>query len=740
MQQNFEIRVLPTSGTQEAGGYWSNPSRITADDGSEASYFQGGGSPAKNLIASGFPIPTLPPGAVVDGIALNVKQVITSIPPEITVLPVALNIVGSTTKPIVFNGITGGPNEKWGKTTITQSDLNNLQVLINATSIGGISGSLYIDCVYVIVYWHIELPNAPADVPTRVDYKVFSNDGIFLGKLPDVSSRLAFSQDINSAGSSIEINCGRFIQNEIITDVLQTEASTDILTENNENILTEFNDQKIALGSSDDRVLYKNGNRIKVVLYNYWYPNGKVMFSGQVNKISLSYGGDYSVKMLVYSDGIDLDNYLLQPANSFSYTNDAVQSTQNTNTEIQATIMGGGDKNGGPNFWTSLGQTFKTGAIQRIGAIIIYATGGTPLKVTLRNGSPTGAIMGIAYANAPSAPDQVAFYFTTPINVSQNANYFFSVEIDPTGMPKDTTRSATIYRTTANPYADGVAYRSTDTAPSWSSSIGGDLYFITQSASLGNTTVTYTSQDPITGMVAPSLADYNLKGGLITARDLTAAGISLTYAFNSSTIFEVIRKALELSPVGYYSYVDLGTAQIDIDNASTTADFVVTRGKNINKLDLILTIENISNVLLLSGGDTGGGDNLLKTYNDPISIDKYGSRTRLKSDNRVTLSATANATGLTYIEENSGEQQETSITVLNTDMDITLLTPGKTIGFRNFGQLIDSLVLQISRREYNPDSVTLTLGRLPVRMNDVIAGINLAMKYQETYNNPTSPS
>jgi len=739
MQQNFEIRVLPTSGTQAAGGYWSNPSRITADDGSEASYFQGSGSPAKNLIASGFPIPTLPPGAVVDGLALNIKQVITSIPPEITVLPVALNIAGSSTKTIVFNGLTGGPEDKWGLSTITQSDLNNLQVLINATSIGGVSGSLYIDCVYVIVYWHIELPNAPADVPTRVDYKVYSNDMVYLGNLPDVSSRLAFSQDINSAGSSIEINCGRFIQNEIITDVLQTEASTDILTEDNETILTEFNDQKIALGSSDDRVLYKNGNRIKVVLYNYWYPNGKIMFSGQVNKLSLSYGGDYSVKMLVYSDGIDLDNYLLQPESSFSYTNDAVQTTSNATYDVTGAIMGGGGKGGGLTNWTIIGQKFRTGSIERIGAIKVYGYGAANLICTLYDSAGL-VVLATAKASAPSVAGQITFYFTVPVEVSQNTLYYFAISVDPAGMPKDTSTSATLYRNTANVYADGDAYISTNTAPTWSTSIGGDMYFITQSASLGNTTVTYTSQDPITGMVAPALAGYNVKGGLITARDLTPAGLTLTYAFNSSTIFEVIKKALELSPVGYYSYIDLGTAEIDIDNASTTADFVVTRGKNINKLDLVLTIENVSNILLLAGGDTGGGDNLLRTYNDPISIDKFGSRTRFKSDNRVTLTATADATGETYIEENSSEQQETSITVLNTDMDITLLTPGKTIGFRNFGQLIDSLVLQISRREYNPDSVTLTLGRLPVRMNDVIAGINLAMKYQETYNNPTSPS
>lgn len=740
MQQNFVTRLLPGTGQQAVGGKWSNPGNITVEDGNYASFTNlSMGSPSLALQGLNFPVPTLPPGAVVDGIALNVIGQKTGT--FVTLDPVSLNISGSSTKEVVFGGLTGGPADKWGKSSISQSDLTNLVTSFNASSIGGVDGTgVFIDAVYLIIYWHIELPNTPADVPTRFDYKMYSNDGVFLGNLPNVSSRFAFSQDINSAGSSIDILCGSFIENEVTTSVLQTEAGADLLTEASQPILAEFNDQKIALGNSDDRVLYKNGNRVKVWMYNHWYPNGKLMFSGQINKMALSYGGDYSVKLTAYSDGIDLDNYLLQPASSFSYTNDVVQNTSNTTTNVTATIMGAGGKDGSPTYWTSLGQTFKAGAIQRIGAIIVYGVGMANLKLTLRANSPTGGIIGTAYAAAPSVAGNIPFYFTTPINVIQGANYFFSVEIDMAGVPKDTTASATIYRTTANAYADGAAYRSTNSAPAWSTSIGGDLRFTTQSASLGNTTVTYTSKDPITEMVAPALADYNTKGGLIEARNLVPAGVALTYAFNSSTIFEVIKKAIELSPVGFYSYVDLGTAEIDIANASETADFVVTRSKNVNKLDLVLTIENISNVLLFSGGEIGGGDNLLRTYSDPNSISQYGSRTRVKSDNRVTIDATANAVGETYIEENADEQQETSITVLNEDMDITLLTPGKTIGFRNFGSLIDGLVLQISRREYNPDSVTLTLGRLPVRMNDVIAGINLALKYQETYNNPSSPS
>jgi hypothetical protein len=133
---------------------------------------------------------------------------------------------------------------------------------------------------------------------------------------------------------------------------------------------------------------------------------------------------------------------------------------------------------------------------------------------------------------------------------------------------------------------------------------------------------------------------------------------------------------------------------------------------------------------------------LFRDYPDSESSAFYGLRTVAQTDNRVTTTATANAIGDTFIEENSDEQQETSLTVLNEHMDITLLTPGKTIGFRNFGNFIDDLVLQVVRRDgnYSKGTATLTLGRLPVRMNDEVERINRQLLNEQTINNPTAPS
>jgi len=235
------------------------------------------------------------------------------------------------------------------------------------------------------------------------------------------------------------------------------------------------------------------------------------------------------------------------------------------------------------------------------------------------------------------------------------------------------------------------------------------------------------------------LTDYNSRGGRITARDLEPTGLSLTYTFSSATIFDALKKVIELAPSGYYSYIDLGTSEIDIKNSSTIADFTVVKGRDINNLNMALSIENVKNYLLLSGGETGG-TNLFRYYQDTESSYNYGVRLSSKSDNRVTLANTADAIGSTFIGENAHEVQETTLTLLNTSVDITKFIPGKTIGFRSFGSFIDDMVLQVVRRSLSPDTVTLTLGRLPVSTTAEIQRLNRELTLEQTINNPTQPS
>lgn len=721
MQNPQQTTLLPTAASTGGTFPWSNPSRITADDGSSATLFPGG-STSGWIRGSTFGF-SLPPFAVIDGIGVYIDGSEGS-----TSSTINIGIAGTDTPGASFGVENGGSEEKWGLDEITVADLASLEVTIDTTTFGA-GGSASIDYISVTVYWHVALENQEADVPTRVSYKSFSREGTYLGELPNVTSKFGFAHDINSAGSSIVITCAESVRNEVIVSPLLTEGGDIITTENNLPILTTSTELLVTTGDSPDASIFKNSNRVQVWIYNKYYPNGKLMFAGQVNKVEFSYGsGSSQVSITVYSDGFDMANYLLTPSSSFAYTDDVSQTTQNTSSNV--TLYTEGIKETIISRLL-LGQTFKTGAIAKLGAIKLLLQGTANVKVDVYN-AVNGTYLGGGSKFVSSASAAVAqIPLTIPIDVSASTTYFFAVSVY-------NGETIKVFRTTANPYADGVAYQASGTG-GWVA-IAGDLYFVTQSASEGSTITEFTLDDPVSEMASSILTDYNARGGYITERDLVATGLSITYEFNSATVFDAMRKIIELSPSGYYMCVDLGTAEIDIKPVSGTADFIITKGNEINSLNLVLSTEQVKNHLLFVGGDTGGGLNLFRQYPDNESIGNYGLRVVFKSDDRVTLPNTANAIGESFIEENADESQETAVTVLNENIDITQLTPGKTIGFRNFGNFVDDMVLQIVRREYTLNAVTLTLGRLPVRLNDELQRLNREMLNQQTINNPSSPS
>lgn len=731
MEQNYSSTKLPTAAASSAIGgasAWSNPSRITVDDGSSAAWAAFSGAQQSLITGSAFGFQQLPPQAVIDGISVFVDGTQFSAYGDLN-----LSGLGSTVgKDIAaLNGAYGGPTDLWGLDSIDPSLIASIGIAIQANDISGGDATASIDFVSITVYWHIEMQNIQDDdVPTRFDYKMYSSEGKYLGLLPKVSSKFAFAQDINSAGSSIQITCAKFVKNEVTVSPLLTEAGDIITTENDLPILTTSTEVLVVEGNSPDDAIFKNGNRVKVWMYNRYYPNGKLMFSGQVNRIDLKYGGaDTQVKLTVYSDGLDLNNFIAR-GYPFSYTTDQSQLLSGTDAVISS------DGGGSPG-WNMYGQSFRTGAgVTNVGAIAIRLNGTADVTIYLYD-APNGNFLGSVMRHISTAGwENPRFDLSQLIPVASSDDYFFGVGVAP-------GQSIMIATSPTSVYANGEMYNSNYTGGSGGGSwtpVAGELYFET-SHGLPTTTATYSTDDPVSEMAHGILLDYNSRGGFITERDFEATGLSLTYTFVVATILDAIKKIIELCPNGYYSYIDLGTAEIDIKQISGTADFTVVRGRHITELNLGLTIEQVKNYLLLSGGETGG-DNLFRDYTDSESAGNYGIRTATKSDNRITASATADAIGDSFIEENADEFQETTLIVKDEHVDITQFVPGKTIGFKNFGNFIDDMVLQIVRREpnFSEGVASLTLGRLPIRTNDEIQRLQRELLNEQTINNPTAPS
>jgi hypothetical protein len=749
MQQNFQITKVAGTATDAGGAKtWTNPSNAKVEDGNLATCSNvgpggGGGSPNQlNLTNFAF---NLPDFAVVDGIAARMKVQTTGGVSGDDAGRVYLLYNGGSTSPSntpnygiawtsTLNWITHGDTnaELWGRQW-TPSEINNSAFGVSIAAMPGTgTANINVDSVEITVYWHIDISAPQSDVPTRFDYKVYSRDGDYLGLLPKVTSKFGFAQDINSAGSSIVITCGQFVKNEVNVSPLLTEGGDVITTEDDVPILATSTDLLVTTGASPDNAIFKNSNRLKVYMYNRYYPNGKLVFSGQINRVNLKYGGDDTqVSLTVYSDGVDLNN-LIARGYPFSYTTDVTQSSQNG----YVTNIVNGPKDAG---WDIYGQTWLSGAITNIGQIVLKLGGTADVTLNVYDAPNGNLVASITKAVSVAITGvDVEFNMAQLVNIEPNTQYFIVPWVAQ-------GQSIRVYRhSSSSTYANGSMYYSNYSGGSGGGAFSqttGDFYFITKYGT-PTTTTTYSSDDPVTDMASDILLDYNSRGGYITERDFDATGLSLTYTFVVATVLDALKKILELCPSGYYYYIDLGSAEIDIKQTSSVADFTVVRGRHIAELDLGLTIEQVKNYLLFSGGDTGGGTNLYKQYQDNQSSAFYGLRTATKSDNRVTLTATADAVGDSFIEENSDEVQETTLTVKDEHVDITQFTPGKTIGFRNFGNFIDDMVLQIVRREVNFSDGTalLTLGRLPLRLPDEIQRINRELLNEQTISNPSSPS
>lgn len=731
----------PLTATDAGGGSraWTNPNNAKLEDGAEAScgvIGPGGGGGTPNVLRLtdfGFAIPT---NAVIDGIKLEIKVRDSGTGTQGDLIQLRTSSVtagktntawGASLEWLTF----GGSTDTWGRTW-TPAEVNGTDfgANINNNFTTG-TGDIFVDAVRITVFWHYDVTVSAADVPKRYVYKVYKNDNTFLGNLANVKSEFGFSQDINSSGSQLTIECSTSPDTAALeSDYLITEDGDRIITEDSEYLRTEGQPAVIALGSNTtDNILMKNGNRIVVWEYSYYYPNGKAMFSGQINRIEAGFGeASDTVKLQVFSDGQEFDNFIAR-GSPFIYTTDVSQTSQDTFYTISQPLRGG---------WQRVGQTWRVGTgVTNLGAISLMVYGiGTIFIDVYRSTNAITPIGSTSQGVNVGSPTVIQFGFPSLITTTPGEELFFTVRCY-------TDQSFEIYYSSTDVYSNGQRYTSVYGGGSGGgeyNAASGDLYFVAASGT-ASTAATYSSVDPSTGFLQPIIDDYVLRGGRIdyNSGSIDATGVTVTYSINTQTVYEIVKKALELAPSGFYWWVDLGEDILYFKNASSTPDYTLIKGRHLQDMNLVMTIENVKNKLYFSGGPTAGV-NLYKEYNDVSSQSLYGTRTDRKSDNRVTVAATANTIGDSFLDTLAPEKYETRVAVLDRTMDITLLTPGKIIGFNGFGTFIDSIQAQIVRREYHPKFVALTLGILPLRLTPDMEDIRRGLILEQTLSNPSTPS
>lgn len=271
-------------------------------------------------------------------------------------------------------------------------------------------------------------------------------------------------------------------------------------------------------------------------------------------------------------------------------------------------------------------------------------------------------------------------------------------------------------------------YGSTETTNVSLLSYGYDLDQYLYDTTSGSTTIAQNSLDP-SQMIRNGLnrfADVGI-GTYTTYSDTTIDTTSsvASYTFKANTYLEVIEKALELSPSDWYYHVDLGSNEVNFHERSVTPNHIFLLGVHIESLNLRSSIEDTINDVLFTGGETIEGDPTSVLYRrytrEPAQYTRRGLERM--NDGRVTLTSSADILSEGRISENNKVQYKSSITILDGTYDIEEIEVGDTIGFRNFGNFVDGLVMQVVGLTYNPESVTLQLDTLspavPKRLQDL---------------------
>jgi hypothetical protein len=721
------------------GGAWTNPGNATGinDNVYAAGNISGGGSATNWLKTTGYGF-NLPNTAIIDGIKVEYDRKGTLATGSMAMVKGGtIDTANAKSDPGDFWPTSeayftyGGPTEKWGQTWL-YSDINasTFGAACSAQNTHG-GGNANVDAVRITVYWH----TAPTVIPRTKYYlyKVYDSiTGSYLGNLPNVITDFALSQDINSAGVQITVQCGISADtNALPADTLTDETPTTLIDESGNILTDEGTSPPTGIGTSG--AIIRNGNRVRVYEYSYYYPNGTCLFSGIIERHEDNFGGDTGdnhVQLLIYSDSSDMDNHLVR-GNPFVYTLDQSQTSQDNRVSVIQTSI--------PPAWSYYGQTFTVGAgVTNLGAIVLLLDGIANVTVSVYDSTlvGTGATLlgSVTQSVSVVGPTGIQFNFASHIPVTAATQYFFTVSVDA-------NQSIWLQYQDTNVYAGGGMYSAIFTGTSggtYSAVASSDLYFQTYS-STGSTNATFTAVDPTTGMVASILSDYNTEGGLIRVGNIEATGLSLNYGLNTQTVFQALQSSLTVSPNGFYFYIDVGNDLIYLQQASAIADIVLTKGVHINKLKIVSTIEYVINAAYVVGAVVSGS-NIYTLDTDPISIALYGLRLQVHTDNNIPDVTTGHIVGSGIVDDNKGEQYQTTVTIPAETMDITQLIPGKVIGFNGFGTYVDFLLAQIVHRDYTPGAVTLTLGILPKRNTTSVEQVVRGLSALSTITNPTSPS
>lgn len=669
----------------------------------------------------------------------------------------------------VFGGFAAGTFATELLTTVAKIDSLNVVVLTH--SIGGtlkltgglsrsptgIHASITGTLLLVGIVDAVIEPILQAAKSKVYEYKIYDPDtGNFLGRWDDVISNLQFSTEINQLGPAIDVELAR--NSDSLTrqfDVIADDTGQSIITDDGLEISAETQTtNSIGPGTTVDLNL-----DIKIYVFTEDSMNigGDLIFTGFISKYTSNYGKKESTIVSIFSYGADLDNYVLEDAGKtrvpyLSMDPSAILKNALDKFNVDGGIPSYYDTN---NVYTRNLTQNPSVEVDTTG-ITGHGIGSTPTRITT-DGAFGVASMQVVRLGLTSTTGGVKF--NTGENIVPLAVYTMSAYVKGTAGQNTTygwsQGSLTFYTNVGTVNFDGtwqrVSFTFTTTSEvgtiAFVSRTNLSITWFVDAVMITKGSILYDYFDGDTVSTDPDVA-YTWEGtsGKSISRRTFAVptvddtGTVVSYTFNVNTIYEVLKKCLELAPTDWYFYYDPGDNVIHFHDRPTTPTHTFILGKHILELNLEQYIEELVNTVYFTGGDDSAnpGTVLFKKYVDP-SVSTYRRGLARLTDNRVTLEDSADIIVQSLIDRSKGPRYRSSITISDKVYPIETIHLGELAAFGNFGNYVDAIQMQIVKIDYSPNAVTLQLDTLlpsvPKRLEDIKRNLNQT----DNADNPDTP-
>ena len=461
-------------------------------------------------------------------------------------------------------------------------------------------------------------------------YKVYSGSE-FVGILKNVINEFSYSQEINTAGAELVVELG-----ETLESAGGANETSALIKDDGDNLITDTGDN--ILISSEfvfDNAPVNLNNTVEIWCYYPEAPEGIMVFDGIITKWRII-SQDNKMAVTLVSKGIKMDHQLIQILPDTTIIDNSVTDSEQTLYSPWKTPQ---------NRIVAGAQSFTYGSDTNIRTFSIglgnSGSFSVPMTVNIYEGNPlsAGSLLGTVSRNVdPGASQLIQFTFSSAVAINAGEEYYFEITNDDFGVGE--TNSIQLAVNSTSTYANGQAYYYNDSS-GWSAQTK-DIEFLvlTDSGAVGNI---FSSEDP-SNILREIISNFSALGGPISysSTSIDDTNRTVSYTFKFATVYEGVKKCLELAPGNWYFYVDVGTNLIHFHRQGRTPDHKFVLGKHIKELDLEQTLEGLANLVYFSGGDEGAGINVFTTNSNQASILRYGTWLEKMSDNRVTLEDTAN--------------------------------------------------------------------------------------------------